>query len=201
MFATGLLAQFIQNPGQPHWEALKRVVNYLGWTRHLWLTFGGKPRTDIYGYTDADWASQKDRHSTSGYSFHLGQGAITWSSKKQHIIALSSTEAEYIALTHAAKEALWLRSMVSEIRGEDRKRVAINCDNQGSIALSKDNKYHSRTKHIDIRYHFVREAIEDAKIEVNYVPSEENVSDIFTKPLAKSKFAAFTRMLGLAAKP
>ena len=139
MFTTGVLAQLIQNPGQPYWEALKRVINYLGWTNDQWLTFGGKIRMEIYGYTDMDWASQKDQPSTSDYSFHLEEGAITWSSKKQHIIALSSTEAEYIALTHTAKEALWLRSMVSEIRGDDRKPVVINCDNQGSIALSKDN--------------------------------------------------------------
>ena len=109
-------------------------------------------------------------------------------------------EVEYIALTHAAKEALWLQSMVSEIRRDERKPVVINCDNQGSIALSKDNKYHSWTKHIDIWYHFIREVVEDSKIEVNYNPTEENVSDIFTKPLAKSKFGAFVRMLGLAAR-
>ena len=200
MFVTGVLAQFVQNPEQPHWEALKRVINYLGWTSDLWLTFSGKPRSDIYGYTDADRASQKDQHSTSGYSFHLGQGAITWSSKKQHIIALSSMEVEYTALTHMAKEALWLQSMVSEIFREDRKPVVINCDNQGSIVLSRDNKYHSQMKHIDIRYHFIREAVKDSKVKVNYVPTEENIADIFNKPLTKSKFGAFTRMVGLAAR-
>ena len=131
MFATGVLAQFVQNPGQPHQETLKRAINYLGWISDLWLTFSRKPRSDIYGYTDTDLASQKDQHSTCSYSFHLGQGAIPWSSKKQHIIALSSMEAEYSALTHMAKEALWLQSMVSEIHGEDRKPVVINCDNQG----------------------------------------------------------------------
>jgi Reverse transcriptase (RNA-dependent DNA polymerase) len=107
-FAIGVLLQFIQNPGPAHWEGLKRVINYLGCTKNLWLTFGGKKNTLVEGFCNSDWASQKPRHSISGYSFYFGMGAITWSSKKQNIIVLSSTEAEYIAQTHAAKEAIWL---------------------------------------------------------------------------------------------
>lgn len=114
-FTIGILSQFVQNPGPVHWEALKRVIVYPGTTRNYWLTFGGKSTTLVEGFSNADWAGQKHRHSISGYSFHFGQGAITWSSKKQHIVALSSTEAEYIAQMHAAKEALWLRSFVSEM--------------------------------------------------------------------------------------
>jgi Reverse transcriptase (RNA-dependent DNA polymerase) len=108
VFAIGVLSQFIQNPGPAHWEGLKRIINYLGCTKNLWLTFGGKKNTLVEGFCDSDWASQKHRHSILGYSFHFGMGAITWSSKKQNIIALSSTEAKYIAQTHAAKEAIWL---------------------------------------------------------------------------------------------
>jgi hypothetical protein len=102
-YAIGVLAQFIQNPGLVHWEALKRLITYLGWTKNYWLTFGGRSKTLVEGFCDADWASNKHRHSISGYSFHFGCGAIScqWSSKKQYIIALSSTEAEYIAQTHA----------------------------------------------------------------------------------------------------
>jgi hypothetical protein len=107
-FAVGILSQFIQNPGPAHWEGVKRLITYLGSTKDLWLTFGGKGKNILEGFCDADWAGQKHRHSISGYSFHMGQGAVTWSSKKQYIIALSSTEAEYIAQTHAAKEALYL---------------------------------------------------------------------------------------------
>jgi hypothetical protein len=110
---------------------------------------------------------------------------------------LSSTEAEYIAQTHAAKEALWLRSFVDEVRGGGEKPMLINCDNQGAIALAKDNKFHSRTKHIDLRYHFIREAVQDGKISVSYVPTEENVSDILTKAHAKPKFQRFVELLGL----
>ena len=106
------------------------------------------------GFCDADWAGQPYRHSISGYSFHMGAGAITWSSKKQYIVALSSTEAEYIMQTHTVKEVMYLCTFVQEIHRLD-KLIAINCDNQGAIVLSKDNKFHAQTKHIDIQYHFI----------------------------------------------
>jgi hypothetical protein len=196
-YAVGVLSQFIQNPGPAHWEGLKRVINYLGTTKHLWLTFGGQKGNLIEGFCDADWASQTHRHSISGFSFHFGAGAVSWSSKKQHIVAMSSTEAEYVAETHAAKEAIWLRSFMSELRGEEEKPLTISCDNQGAIALAKDNKFHARTKHIDIRYHFIREAVEEGKIQVKYVPTEDNVSDVFTKALPRPKFEKMVGMLGL----
>ena len=196
-YAVGILSQFIQNPGPAHWEGLKRVINYLGSTKDLWLTFGGRKETLVEGYCDADWAGQKHRHSISGFSFHYGVGAISWSSKKQNIVALSSTEAEYVAQTHAAKEAMWLRSFVSEIRGGAEGALTILCDNQGAIALAKDNKYHARTKHIDLRYHFIREAVEDGKIKVKYIPTDDNVSDIFTKALPKPKFQRLVELLGM----
>jgi hypothetical protein len=196
-FAIGVLSQFIQNPGPAHWEGLKCVINYLGCTKNLWPTFGGKKNTLVEGFCDSDWASQKHRHSISGYSFHFGMGAVTWSSKKQNIIALSSMEAEYIAQTHAAKEVIWLQSFISEVQGTGKKKLTILCDNQGAIALSKDNKFHLRTKHIDLRYHFIREAVEDGKIKVNYILTDDNVSDIFTKPLPKLEFQRFVELLGL----
>ena len=193
----------IQNPGPAHWEGVKQVINYLGSTKDLWLTFGGGREGAVEGFCDADWASQKHRHSISGFSFHYGAGAVSWSSKKQPVVSLSSTEAEYVAQMHAAKEAIWLRSFVSEITGKQEKPLTILCDNQGAIALSKDNKFHARlgTKHIDLRYHFIREAVEDGKIKVKYVPTDENVSDIFTKALPKPKFTRFVEMLGLKEVP
>ena len=139
----------------------------------------------------------KHRHSISRFSFHFGIRAISWSSKKQGVVSLSSTEAEYVAQTHAAKEGIWLRSFMKEIRGGEEKPLTISCDNQGAIALAKDNKFHVRTKHIDLRYHFIREAVEDGKIQVKYVLMDDNVSDIFTKPLPRPKFTKFVESLGL----
>ena len=101
---------------------------------------------------------------------------------------MSTVEAEYIAQAHAVKEALWLCMFVSEIRNKPAQAITISSDNQGAIALLKDNKFHARTKHIDVRYHFIREAVEDGKVSVVYVPTDENPADIFTKPLAKAKF-------------
>jgi hypothetical protein len=194
--ATGILAQFMQNPGWTHWKALKRVIRYLYTTRDFWLTFGGIEGT-LEGFSDADWASQSHRHSISGYAFRMGKGAVTWSSKKQAVVALSSTEAEYIAQTHAAKELIWLRTFLGEINVPITTPITLHCDNQGAIALSKDNKFHARTKHIDIRYHFIREAVENDLINMQYIPTDENVADIFTKPLPKPKFEKFVAMLGL----
>lgn len=197
VFAVGILSQFMQNPGPAHWEALKWVIVYLRSMKELWLTFGGQNKTLVEGFADADWASQSDRHSISGFSFHMGQGAVSWSSKKQHIIVLSSTEAEYIAQTHAMKEALWICGFLKEIGWPQVEPMNLNCDNQGAIALAKDNKFHARTKHINIYYHFVREAVDNDKISVNYISSDENVADIFTKALLRAKFSCFVERLGL----
>jgi hypothetical protein len=125
-------------------------------------------------------------------------GLISWSSKKQGIIVLSSTEAEYIAKTHAAKEGIWLKSFVREIVGEKIGPLTMMADNQGAISLAKDNKFHAHTKHIDLQYHFIHEAVEDKKIKMKYAPTSENITDIFTKVLPKLKFAEFVQKLGLA---
>ena len=171
-YAVGILLQFIHNPGQLHWEGVKRIISYLYSTKDHCLTFGGKGKKPIEGFSDTDWASQSNRHSISGYVFFLGCRAITWSLKKQHIIALSSTESEYIAQTHAAKEGIWIWSFVLEIRQDQSGPIDLLCDNQGAIVLAKDNKFHARTKHIDLRHHFIREAVEDEKIKVTYIPTE-----------------------------
>jgi hypothetical protein len=194
--AVGILAQFVQNPGMVHWNALMRVISYLNTTKDYWLTFG-HGANQLEGYSDADWGSQSHRHSISGYVFRMGDGAVTWSSKKQSIVALSSTEAEYVAQTHAAKELLWLRTIIGELNLPFETPTTLHCDNQGAIALAKDNKFHARTKHIDIRYHFIREAVEDGSINMQYIPTNDNIADIFTKPLAKAKFERFVEMLGL----
>ena len=129
----------------------------------------------------------------------MGAGAISWSLKKQHVVVLSSTEAEYITQTHAAKEALWLHSFLQELCSAPDDPLIINCDNQGAIALAKDNKFHAHTKHIDVRYHFIHEAVEDGKVAVQYILTGDNISDIFTKPLAKAKFRELAELLRLHA--
>ena len=148
------------------------------------------------GFCDIDWAGQPHRHLISGYSFHMGTSAITWSLKKQYIVTLSSTEVKYIAQTHTMKEAMYLCTFMGEINGFD-KLVTLKYDNQGAITLSKDNKFHAWTKHIDIWYFFIQVVVENEKISIKYVSIDENMADIFTKPLPKAKFHHFIELLGL----
>jgi hypothetical protein len=197
-YAVRILSQFMQNPGPTHWKAVKRIISDLGHSKDLWLTFGRKGLTMLEGYSDADWVSQPHQHLISSFFFYYGQGVISWSSKEQAIITLLSTEAEYVAEMHASKEGVWLKSFIREVTGINVGALTIKADNQGAIALAKDNKFHMRTKHINLRYHFVREAMADKKIAMEYIPTFENVVDIFTKPLSKAKFSQFVRMLGLA---
>ena len=196
MFTIGILSQFLQNPGQAHWAGVKQVISYLGSTKNLWLTFVGHGNTILEGVCDADWAGQLHMHLISGYLFHMGVGVITWSLKKQYIIALLSTEAEYIVQAHMVKEAMYLHTFVQEICRLD-KPVMLNCDNQGAITLSQDIKFHTWTKHIDIHYYFIQEVVENGKIAVKYIPMDKNPADILTKLLAKAKFHQFIESLGL----
>ena len=198
-FVLSTLSQFAENPGEVHWRALQCVIVYLKTTRNLWLIMGGDPK-GADAFTDSDWASQAHRHSISGYLFRVGSGTVTWSSKKQSIIALSSTEAEYIAQTSAAKEALWLRSYWKEIT--DTKSLAptkLHSNNQGAIALAKSAAYHSRTKHIDIRYHFIRDTIERQVVSLTYCPTEDMVADILTKAVPRQQFEKLRNLMGVRA--
>ena len=129
----------------------------------------------------------------------MGARAISWSLKKQHVVALSSTEAEYIMQMHMAKEVLWLHSFLWELCSAPDDPLILNCDNQGAITLTKDNKFHACTKHIDMCYHFIREVVEDGKVAVQYILTRDNVSKIFTKPLAKAKFRELAELLRLCA--
>jgi hypothetical protein len=200
LFAVVHLAQFVENPSESQWKAVKRVMKYLYTTRDYGLTLGGIS-ADLVGYTDSDWASQLHRHSISGYAFFLGEGCVTWSSKKQPIIALSTAEAEYVAGTHSTKEAIWIRAFLCEFEPDYANPTPLNCDNQSAIALAKDARYHARTKHIDIRYHFIREQVEGGTITIQYVPSQENVADIFTKALPRPQFEILLKRLGVGNRP
>ena len=139
-----------------HWEAVKRVFRYLAGTKELALTYGGE-HFDLLGYTDADGASQEHRHAISGHAFLVDGGVVSWSSRKQELVTLSTAEAEYVAATRAAKEAIWLRRLVGDLFPFLLTRTILYCDNQAALKLAMDDNYHARTKHISICYHFIRE--------------------------------------------
>ena len=153
-FAVSTVAQFLDNPRWAHWEAVKRIFRYLRGMQNLELVYGGV-RRGLVGYTDVDGASQEHRRAISGFVFLVDGGAITWSSKKQELVTLSTTEAEYVAATHAAKEAIWIRRLIGEIFHPLSMLTTLFSDSKSAIALTQDGHYHAHTKHIDIRYHFI----------------------------------------------
>jgi hypothetical protein len=179
--------------------AVKRIFQYLRGTLDLQLTFRGELK-DLAGYSDSDWGGDPATYrSTAGFVFNIGSGAISWSSKRQPTIALSTCEAEYQAQTQAAKEAVWLRSLLQELNPVEPTPYAtiIYCDNQGAIALAKDPKFHPRTKHIAIQHHWVREKIADQVVDLEYVETSKQVADGLTKALPKDPFEAFRDVIGL----
>ncbi len=176
-----MLSQFLESPHTTHLKVVKHVFCYLLGTKHLKLVLGGN--TTIAGFSDADWAFQLHRHSISGFAYFVGLRTISWSAKKQPIITLSSTEAEYVALTHVAKDILWIHKLLKEFSFLHNLSLptTIYCDNQGTIHLSKDTTFHSRTKHIDVHFHFIRQTVTSGDIELLYIPIKKMVADIFTK--------------------
>ena len=147
---------------------------------------------------DADWGSDvNDRKSTSGYVFTLARGTILWSSKKQSAITLSSTEAKYIAGTHAAKEAVWLGRLFAGLQQPSSFPIPLHIDNQSTIAIAKNPEFHNRTKHINIHYHFLRHKVESGDITLDYMPTNDQPADVLTKGLAREKHEKFSKEMGL----
>ena len=155
VFPIGILSQFVDNPGRVHWEGVKHVFRYLAGIRDWALVYGTKVKA-LEGFTDADSATQEHRHAITGYTFLIDRGAVSWSSKKQEIIMLSTTESEYVATTHATKETIWLRQFIGEVFQPLTNPILLYSDSQAAIALTRDRSYHARTKHFDIQYHFIR---------------------------------------------
>jgi len=181
-----------------HWNAVKRVFKYLKGTREQWLTYGLVPGGEkLQGYADADGSMAEDRHAISGYAFILDGGAVSWGSKRQEIVSLSTTESEYVAITHAAKEAKWLRSLIGEIFQPIDEPSTLFSDNQSAIALTQDHQYHARSKHIDIRYHFIRWMVDNGTLHLVYCPTDDMIADTLTKALPSAKVKHFAAELGL----
>ena len=195
-FAVQTVSRFNSKPGLAHWEAVKRIFRYLKGTKDLWLGYGGVTK-ELVGYADADGSMAEDRKAISGYAFMVNGGAVSWSAKRQQIISLSTTESEYIAATYAAKEALWLRQLILQLFGITLDATTLFSDNQSAIALTKEHQYHARTKHIDVRFHFIRWIVEEGKVRLIYCPTEEMVADILTKALVSTKVKHFASELGL----
>ena len=194
-----MLIALMQEPRELHWRCLKRILKYLKATKEYNLIYSKITENEIklVGFTDSDYAgSLDDRKSTSGYAFYYGKCLISWNSSKQKTISLSSTEAEYIGLSNAAKEGLWLKNILIEL-GRSPKQTIIFCDNKSSICLAKNPEQHAKSKQLDIRYHFIREKIDNGEFSVDHIASEDMVADILTKGLPKIKHYKCIELLKL----
>jgi hypothetical protein len=201
-YAVNQVAQHSENPNRSHWTAVKRIISYLKGTTQLGIQFDGRYNKAITGFTDADYAGDLDtRRSTTGFVFLLNSGPVSWSSRRQPCISLSTTEAEFVAASETVKEAILLKLLLTEIDNNGDKPIPILCDNDSTIKLVKNNQFHQRTKHIEIRHYFVRENQEDGEIEVSYVPTQDNLADIFTKPLPNPRFSELRTRLGITEVP
>jgi hypothetical protein len=180
-----------------HLRAVKRIMRYLVYTPKFGLWYPKGSTFDLIGYSDADWAGCKiDRKSTSGTCQFLGRSLVSWASKKQNLLALSTAEAEYIAAGHCCAQLLWMRQTLRDY-GYKLSKVSLLCDNESAIRMADNPVEHSRTKHIDIRYHFLRDHQQKWDIEIAYVNTQNQLADIFTKPLDEKTFSKLRSELNI----
>lgn len=195
-YAVGKVAQFMANPGPNHWTAAKHIFRYLRGTAERGITYRASGQA-LAGYSDSDYAGDLDRRrSTSGYVFLLAGGAVAWSSRIQQIQAMSTCEAEYVAAAEAVKQSLWMRQLLKELGQNQDLATTIYCDNQGAIRLVANPELNTRTKHIDVRHHFIRDAQADGKVHLEYVPTNEQAADVFTKALHGPTFGHCLELIG-----
>ena len=198
-FAVGMVSRYQSNPGQAHWKAVKRILRYLKGTADYSLCYQGND-LQLRGYTDADWGGDLDeRKSTSGFVFLLNNGAISWSSKKQSCIALSTMEAEFVAFSSAVQEAVWLKRFLDHlgITNSASSPVLVNCDSEAAIAYTKDPKFHCKTKHIDTKYNFVKDMVARKEVNMKYISTQEMIADPLTKPVPRDVFVRHVKSQGL----
>ncbi|KAG6483537.1 hypothetical protein ZIOFF_060185 [Zingiber officinale] len=198
-YPVGMASRYMERPTTMHHKVVKQILRYLKGTIHFGLTYiKGPQEISIFGYSDSDLAGDLDgRKSTSGMTFYFNESLVSWNSQKQKTVALSSCEAEFMAATTAACHALWLRSLTSELTGEKPKPVTLFVDNKSSIALMKNPVFHGRSKHIDTRFHFIRECVENGQIVVEFINTGEQRADVLTKALPGVKLAVMRQLLGV----
>ena len=197
-FAVNKVCQYLSQPTNEHWEAVKRILRYVKGTLSTGLRIRKSPSTGVSIFTDADWAGCiDDRRSTSGFAVFVGSNLVSWSSKKQPTVSRSSTEAEYKALANGAAEAIWVEILLKEL-GVFKQRTAILwCDNLGATYLTANPVFHARTKHIEIDFHFVRERIASDVLDVRFILTNDQLADVFTKPATRQMLERFRSNLNL----
>ena len=197
-YVVNVLSQFMSQPKHTHQIAAKHVLRYLQGTIGYGLRYAANVDLSLEGYADADWAgSAVDRKSTSGCCFTLGSTMVSWCRRKQSSVALSTAEAQYIALSVAVREVVWLQKLLTNLFDHEMDPITIHCDNQSYVKLYDNPVFHDKSKHIEIKYHYIRDMVQRKTIHVQYLSTHENITDIFTKPLDMTKFKYFCKRLGL----
>ena len=198
-FAVNHVARFMQTPKQSHFSAAVKILGYLSTTVSHGITYDGSLKFKIDGYCDSDYAMDPDtRWSTTGYVFLASGAPIVWSSQRQHLVCSSTCQAEYVALASAGKESEWLRQVKKIVRTKKSDLVtAIYCDNQSAIALAENNSSNKRTKHFEVRFHFIRELLERKRVNVEYISTDQQAADIFTKGLPRVRFKEILKLINV----
>jgi hypothetical protein len=199
-YAQSVTSRYQADPGESHWAAVKTLLKYLRRTKDMFLVYGGEDELGVKGYTDASYLTDSDdSRSQSGYVFVMNGGAVSWKSSKQDTVSASTTEAEYIAASEAAKEAVWIRNFLMDlgvVQGASNP-LDVYCDNNGAIAQAKEPRQHQKNKHILMRFHLIREIVERGDIKLCKVHTDANVADPLTKPLPQPKHEAHMRAMGI----
>ncbi|KAE8665844.1 Retrovirus-related Pol polyprotein from transposon TNT 1-94 [Hibiscus syriacus] len=195
--AVGVVSRYMANPGKEHWNIVKRILRYIKGTSNVALCYGGSNLL-INGYVDSHFAEDLDKSkSTTGYVFKVAGGAVSWVSKLQSVVATSTTEAEYVAATQASKEAIWLKMLLEEL-GHNQEYVSLFCDSQSALHLARNPAFHSRTKHIRVQYHFIREKVEEGTVDMQKIHTKDNIADFMTKTINADKFTWCRSSCGLS---
>lgn len=198
IYSVNMVSRFMESPTEQHLAAAKRILRYVKGTSDFGIQYGRGKNAGLVGYVDSDYAGDEDdRKSTTGYTFMFGGGAISWASKKQPIVTLSTTEAEYVAAAYGACQAVWLRNVLIDIGFDQKEEMTLFCDNSSAIKLSRNPVLHGRSKHISVRYHFLRDLVAEGTIKLEYCSTHEQISDIMTKAVKLDVFEKLRGMLGV----
>ena len=197
MYSVCVCARYQANPKITHLKAVKRIIRYVAGTCDLGIWYTKDTNTNLVGFSDSDWAGDvDDRKSTSGGCFYLGNNLVSWFSRKQNYVSLSTTESEYVAAGNCCGQLLWMKQMLDDY-GLLSDTLTMYCDNSSAIDISKNPVQHSRTKHIDIKHHFIRDLVEKNLVHIEYIATENQLADIFTKALDFERFSTLRKSLGM----
>ena len=197
-FAVGFVSRFMERPTEEHMATVKRLLRYISGTIGYGLVYKKSDFPDLVGYSDSDHAGDIDtRKSTTGMMFYLGDNLISWQSVKQRVVALSSCEAEYVAATMAATQGIWLARLLGELKGEAPSTVKLRLDNMSALALSRNPVHHERNKHMEVRYHSIRDCVIAGQIYAEFISTKDQLADLQTKAFGRVKFQELQARIGM----